>query len=164
VRLRTALPGLAVLAALAAPAAAAPTRVAYRVFGEPAVAGGLKACLAKALAGNGYEIVDKLPVAELVLFANRDVNGVNPNGVSIAIAHVSKAEPLFIASKLLPDGPDQTKDGALHDAAVRLLGEEGLLDYLNVAHIESSSPASIDEVCQSVAATFRQKVPANAGK
>src|SRR5579859_3968522 len=48
-----------------------------------------------------YELVESLPQAKLVIYANRDINSrTNPAGWSIAIARVSNAQAYYAASKL----------------------------------------------------------------
>jgi hypothetical protein len=114
-------------------------------------------------AQSGYIVRDKLPAAQLILYVNRDANdGINPNGYSIAIAHVSNADAYFLAKKLLIDKP--TDDQQLKDVLVTMLNDRGMLNHLHAAHIAGATDQEIDVLSRGVVATFLEKVPANASK
>lgn len=139
----------------------------FRVLGDDKpVVDGLSACLNATFKDKAdYEIVSKLPAAELILYVNRDANDrVNPKGVSIAVAHVSNTVALFVANKLLIDPRTKTDDPNPQGAAAALVRQEGNLDHLSVAHIDDPSPEETRQVCQSVAETVFAKNPAMAGK
>src|SRR5262245_51384774 len=55
-----------------------------------------------------YELTEKLPRAALFLYLNQDVNdGKNPNGWSIAIAHVNNQSIQFLAGSLINSTDDK---------------------------------------------------------
>ena len=158
-----ALAGLVLLAPVAATAAS--TRITYRVVGEPAVADKLRICLGKALtAASGYTFVAQTPQAKLLVLVGRDANDrINAKGVSVAITHLSNAASFFLAGKLLPEGPTQTKDASIRDMLVQMVKQDGFMDYLNIGHMDSASDVEIASLCGSIASTFLMKTPANAG-
>ena len=88
----------------------------------------------------------------------------NPSCFSspIAIAHVSNAETYFLASKLLVETP--TEDKRVKDVITAMLNEHGMLDHLNVAHMDAATDREIDLLCRSVVAAFVEKTPPNAGR
>jgi hypothetical protein len=117
-------------------------------------AGRLAAAFAKSFAVvPDYELVDSLPQAKLVLYANRDSNsGKNPQGWSIAIARVSNTQSYFAASKL--ENTQQTDALAVKPVITGMLNEEGFLKNLNVAHLDDLSDASVAALADAVTASF----------
>jgi hypothetical protein len=145
--------------------ASAPTRIAFRVVGEsPQLVEKFRADIDRLIrARPGYEVVDTAPVLKLLVMVNQDVNDrVNRQGVSIAITHVSNLEAYYIASKLIDSS--QSDAASVKDPLISMIRQEGELEYINVAHLDKGSDAQIELVCESIVATFFEKVPANAGK
>ena len=100
-----------------------------------------------------YELVDSLPQAKLVLYANRDSNSAkNPQGWSVAVARVSNVQSYFAASKL--ENTQQTDALAVKPVITGMVNEEGFLKNLNVAHLDDLSDASIAILADAVTASF----------
>ena len=152
--------GLVLLALLGAPCFAADkTRVSATISSDDSaaaqkIAAAVNAELAKAI---DVEIVDKLPQAKLILYANRDVNNKNPNGWSIAIAHVSNVETYYLASKLLQS--EQSDAAAAKPMLAQMVNEQGFLTHLSVAHLDELSDAAVAALARSVVPTFLAKIP-----
>ena len=140
--------------------AADPVRVSVSVSaGDKAVAeklaGAVNAELSKA---SGYVIVDKLPQATLVLYANKDVNSrKNPDGWSISIIHVSNVETYFLASKLLQS--EQSDVVAVKPMLNQMVNEQGFVTHVNVAHFDELTDANVATLAHLVVANFLAKIP-----
>jgi len=165
-RILSALLALGAMAAFPASAQTVhPTPIDYRVVGSnPEIVQKFNADIVKLIGKNsGYEIRRMAPDSKLFVYVNQDVNdGINNQGVSIAVAHVSNLEAFYIASKIIPS--KQSDSISVKNALVNLINEEGELHYLNVAHIDKPTDSEIGEVCKSIVSTFFQKTPANAGR
>ena len=121
-------------------------------------AGRLAAAFTRAFAkAPDYELVDTLPQAKLVLYANRDANNrKNPDGWSIAIARVSNVQSYFAASKL---ADTQQADALAVKAVISgMLTEDGFLKSLNVAHLDDLSDANVEALAQAVSAAFLKEM------
>jgi hypothetical protein len=156
---------LLMLALGAVPALAAePVRVAASVSANDKavaekLAGAVNAELSKA---TGYLVVDKLPQATLVLYANRDVNSLkNPDGWSISVIHVSNVDTYFLASKLLQS--QQSDAVAVQPMLNQMLSQPGFVTHVNVAHFDEMSDANLAAVAHRVVADFLAKIPKQAG-
>jgi len=156
--MRTILGGL--LAALlfclmagAGAGAAERPRFAFAVIcNDPALAQVLRAGIETRLKAASVDITDKLPNAKLWVYANRDTGDrKNPDGVSIAIAHVSNVQTALLAL------PYVKKDEAIPETLRAMLGEEGFLQHLNVAHMDTPNDAQVKEVLDKLVSTFLQK-------
>jgi hypothetical protein len=151
--------------AVSAPAEARkPTPVAYLVVcDEPQVRDKLSRRIGELLrAEPGYVVRDHVPGSQLIVYANRDVNDrVNPNGYSIAIAHVSNMEAFFLAKRLFVDKP--TDDERAKEVVAGMIREQGMLSHLNVAHMDEATDREIDLVSRTIVAGFLERTPANAG-
>lgn len=152
---------LLMLALGGAPALAAdPVRVSVSVSADDKVvgeklAGAVNAELSKA---TGYLVVDKLPQATLVLYANRDVNSrKNPDGWSISIIHVSNVDTYFLASKLLQS--QQSDALAVKPMLNQMVNEPGFVTHVNVAHFDEMSDANVAAMAHMVVANFLAKIP-----
>lgn len=155
---------LAVPAHSAPAGAHQPTPVAFMVVCDDAsVREKLTSRLGELLEGQvGYVIRKEFPSAQLIVYANRDANDrINPKGYSIAVAHVSNAEVVFLAKKLLVEKP--TEDESLKQVLTAMLKEHGMLDYLNVIHMDEATDVEIDALSRAVVAEFTAKTPPNVG-
>jgi len=102
------------------------------------------------------DISDKYPVGKLYLYVQRDVNDrKNPNGISVAIAHVSNLQTAALALGLIQ------KKEPVSDQLSAMLREEGFLKHLSVAHIDEASDEEIRILLDSVVKTFLGKYSAN---
>lgn len=151
---------LLVLVFGAAPSIAAdPVRVSISVSAADKsvaekLAGAVYAELSKA---GGYQVVDKLPQATLVLYANRDVNSrKNPDGWSIAIVHVSNVETYFLASKLLQS--EQSDAVAVKPMLNQMVNEQGFVTHVNVAHFDELTGANIAALAHLAVENFLTKI------
>jgi len=100
-----------------------------------------------------YELVESLPQAKLVIYANRDINSrTNPAGWSIAIARVSNAQAYYAASKLTDT--QQSDALAVKQVITGMLNEEGFLKNLNVAHLDELSDAAVETLADAVTSAF----------
>jgi hypothetical protein len=100
-----------------------------------------------------YELVDSLPQAKLVIYANRDTNSrTNPQGWSVAIARVSNAQTYYAASKLADT--QQSDALAVKQVIAGMLNEEGFLKNLNVAHLDELSDATVEILADAVTSAF----------
>ena len=100
-----------------------------------------------------YELVDTLPQAKLLLYANRDANSAkNPQGWSIAFARVSNVQSYFAASKL--EHTQQTDALAVKPIVTGMVNEEGFLKSLSVAHLDDLSDASIGALADAITQVF----------
>lgn len=117
-------------------------------------AGKLAAAFTKAFGKvSDYELVDSLPQAKLVIYANRDSNSAkNPNGWSVAIARVSNTQTYYAASKLADT--QQSDALAVKQVIAGMMQEEGFLKNLNVAHLDELSDATVEVLAEAVTAAF----------
>ncbi len=84
------------------------------------------------------DISDKYPVGKLYLYLQRDINDKkNPQGVSIAIAHVSNLQTASLALGFIQ------KREPLSEQLSAMLREEGFLKHISVAHIDEASDEEI---------------------
>jgi hypothetical protein len=157
--MRTFFGGLlaATLLWLAAGATAAERpRFAFAVIcNDPALAQVLRSGIEARLVAANADITDKLPTAKLFVYANRDSGDrKNPEGVSIAIAHVSNAQTAVLALSYVK------RNEGMPEMLRSMLGEEGFLQHLNVAHMDTPSDAQVNEVLDKLVAAFLQKYTA----
>lgn len=144
----------AVLFCLGAGASAAERpRFAFAVIcNDPALAKVLQSGIEARLTATGADISDKFPTAKLFVYANRDSGDrKNPDGVSIAIAHVSNVEAAMLALSYVKRGEE------MPEMLRRMLGDEGMLQHLNVAHMDTPNEAQVKEVLDKTVAAFLQK-------
>jgi len=100
-----------------------------------------------------YQLVDSLPQAKLVIYANRDVNSrKNPQGWSVAIARVSNVQTYYAASKLADT--QQADALAVKQIVTGMVNEEGFLKNLNVAHLDDLSDGAIETLAEVVTSAF----------
>ncbi|MYM42188.1 hypothetical protein [Duganella qianjiadongensis] len=98
------------------------------------------------------DISEKFPAGKLYLYLQRDVNDKkNPNGISVAIAHVSNVQTASLALGLI-----QKKEPVPAQLSA-MLREEGFLKHLSVAHIDEASDEEIETLLDSVLNTFLSK-------
>lgn len=118
----------------------------------------LAAAFAKAFKNApNYELVDSLPQAKLVIYANRDSNSsANPKGWSVAFAQVSNAQSYYAASKLTDT--QQTDALAVKQVVNGMVNELGFLKSLNVAHLDELTDATADALAQVVTASFLKEI------
>jgi hypothetical protein len=157
--MRTFLGGLlaAILFCLAAGAAAAERpRFAFTVIcDDPAHAQVQRSGIEARLTAANVDISDKFPVAKLLVYANRDSGDrKNPDGVSIAIAHVSNTATAVLGLSYVKRQED------MPEVLRSMLGEEGFLKHLNVAHMDTPSDAQVKEVLDKLVSTFLKKYAA----
>lgn len=147
---------LTVTAAANATAAERP-RFAFGVIcNDPALADVLRSGIEARLKAANVDIADKLPTAKLFVYANRDSGDrKNPDGVSIAIAHVSNVQTALLAL------PYVKRDEAMPEALRAMLGEEGFLQHLNVAHVDTPNDAQLKEILDKLVANFLKKYGAS---
>ncbi len=144
----------AILFGFAAGATAAERpRFAFAVIcNDAALAQVLRSGIETRLKAAGVDVTDKLPSAKLWVYANRDTGDrKNPDGVSIAIAHVSNVQTAMLAL------PYVKKDEAIPETLRTMLGEEGFLQHLNVAHMDTPDAVQVKEVLDKLVSTFLQK-------
>ncbi|MFC5550861.1 hypothetical protein [Massilia aerilata] len=147
----------AILFCLAATATAAERpRFGFAVIcDDPALAQVLRAGIEARFHAARVDIADKLPTAKLFVYANRDSGDrKNPEGVSIAIAHVSNMPTAVLALSYV-----KRQDGMPEEIRA-MLGEEGFLQHLNVAHMDTPSDTQVNEVLDKLVSTFLSKYPA----
>jgi len=154
--MRTILGGLlaAILFCVAAGASAAERpRFAFSVIcNDPALAQVLQKGIETRLAAAGFDISDKFPTAKLFVYANRDSGDrKNPDGVSIAIAHVSNVEAAVLGLSYVKRGEE------MPEILRGMLGEEGMLQHLNVAHMDTPDEAQVKEVLDKTVVAFLRK-------
>ena len=119
---------------------------------DPALAQVLRSGIEARLGAANVDITDKLPTAKLYVYANRDSGDrKNPDGVSIAIAHVSNVPAALLALSYV-----KRQDGMPEEMRA-MLGEEGFLRHLNVAHMDTPSEAQVNEVLDKLVSVFLQK-------
>ena len=140
-------------------------RMSLKVVGTAPIVDGLHTCLTSRLTqGGAYVLVDKLPVAELVVYANTDLNDdVNVKGVSVAIAYIDHVDALRLGKSLLI-GPNPTTDADAKAATIDLIRSGGILDRLNVAHMGTPSDRASQDLCGSIVDEFCTKFPASTAK
>lgn len=110
-----------------------------------------------------YELVDSLPQAKLVIYANRDSNSsTNPKGWSVAFAQVSNAQSYYAASKLT--GTQQTDALAVKQVISGMVNELGFLKSLNVAHLDELTDATADALAQAVTTAFLKEIAGGASR
>jgi hypothetical protein len=128
-------------------------RFAFAVIcNDPALAEVLRSGIEARLDAAKVDITDKLPTAKLFVYANRDTGDrKNPDGVSIAIAHVSNVPTALLAL------PYVKRDEVMPEALRAMLGEEGFLQHLNVAHVDTPNEAQLKEILDKLVATFLKK-------
>jgi hypothetical protein len=144
----------AILFCLAVGAGAAERpRFAFTVIcNDPALAQVLQSGIEARLAAAQVDITDKLPTAKLFVYANRDSGDrKNPDGVSIAIAHVSNMEAAVLALSYVKRGEE------MPEMLRRMLGEEGMLQHLNVAHMDTPNEAQVKEILDKTVESFLHK-------
>jgi hypothetical protein len=131
-------------------------RFAFTVICEDArLAQVLRAGIEARLDAANVDISEKFPVAKLFVYANRDAGDrKNPEGVSIAIAHVSNTPTALLALAYVK------RQEGMPEVLRSMLGEEGFLQHLNVAHMDTPSDAQVKEVLDKIVSTFLQKYPA----
>lgn len=102
------------------------------------------------------EISNNYPSGKLYLYLQRDINDrKNPQGVSVAIAHVSNMQTASLALEAV------RKKEAVTAPLAAMLREEGFLQHLSVAHIDEASDDEIAGLLDSVVKTFISKYQAN---
>jgi len=100
-----------------------------------------------------YELVDKLPQAKLMLYANKDVNSrKNPEGWSIAIAWTSNVQTYFLASKL--NDSQQADAVAVKPIVTGMVNENGFIKNLTVAHVDDLSDTNVQALGELITAQF----------
>lgn len=136
--------------------AAEPPAFGYAVIcDEPALAQRLRTGIEERFVKLHVVLRDRLPSAKLFVYASRDVHDTrNTDGVSVAIAHVSNALPANLAL-----GYIQRKE-AMPPLLQAMLGGEGMLMHLNVAHMTTPSDQEVGELLDTVVTTFVQKFTA----
>ncbi|MEW6598214.1 MAG: hypothetical protein AB1429_12045 [Pseudomonadota bacterium] len=162
--------GMSLLAsfAMAAPApteAHKPTPIAYMVVCEdPALGDKISGRIGALIkAEPGYVVRDKFPLEKLILFVSRDKDDrVNPNGYSIAIAHVSNVKAAFLGQALLVEKP--TGDERVRQTLTSMLLDQGMLEHINVAHMDQTTDGGIDDLTRGVVRVFLDKTPPNLGR
>ncbi len=148
---------------LPASAATAPLRINVKIVGSaPIIVEGLRTCLGnKIIEHGGYTLVDKLPIAEVLVFANTDVeDDVNKEGVSLAMAYVDHVDAVRLAKSLVI-GQHPTTDADVRAAMRDLLASGGSVDRLNVAHVGRPSESAIQDLCVSIAKEFATVFPSS---
>jgi uncharacterized protein (DUF111 family) len=143
---------LSVTATANATAAERP-RFAFAVIcNDPALAEVLRAGIEARLNAARVDIADKFPTAKLFVYANRDADDrKNPDGVSFAIAHVSNVQTALLAL------PYVKRDEAMPETLRAMLAEEGFLQHLNVAHVDTPNDAQLKEILDKLVANFLKK-------
>jgi hypothetical protein len=119
---------------------------------DPALAQVLRSGIEARLGAANVDITDKLPTAKLYVYANRDSGDrKNPEGVSIAIAHVSNVPSAVLALSYIK------RQEGMPEEVRAMLGEEGFLRHLNVAHMDTPNAAQVNEVLDKLVSAFLQK-------
>lgn len=154
--MRTFLGGLlaAILFCLATGAAAAERpRFAFTVIcNDAALAQVLRSGIETRLGAANVDITDKFPTAKLFVYANRDSGDrKNPDGVSIAIAHVSNVPTAMLALSYVK------REEGMPEMLRSMLGEEGFIQHLNVAHMDTPDDAQVKEILDKLVSNFLQK-------
>lgn len=133
--------------------AAEPPALGYAVIcDDPVLAQRLRTGIEERFASMHVVLRDRLPSAKLFVYASRDIhdNG-NTDGVSVAIAHVSNALPANLALDYLK------RNETMPPLLQAMLGQEGMLMHLNVAHMTTPSDREVNEMLDQVVTTFVQK-------
>ena len=159
--LRPVLAALLLLAAGIATAADKP-RYSFTVLCEdPALAKQLKTGIEERFTKAGYKNTDDAPNAKLFLFATKDDNSTkNPDGITVAIAHITNLPTLRLASDKL-----EAKE-ELPPVLIAMLGEQGFIHFLSAMHLDDASPKQVNLLLDSAVAAFFQRnaTKADAGK
>lgn len=139
--------------ATAAASAAEPPALGYTVVcDDPVLAQRLRSGVEARFTKLHIALRERLPAAKLFIYASRDVNDTrNKEGVSVAIAHVSNLEAANLALTYIK------RNEALPALLQSMLGEEGMLTHLNVAHMTTPSDTELNELLDMVVATFVKK-------
>ena len=104
-----------------------------------------------------YELSSKLPRAMLYVYVNQDVNDAqNPNGWSIAIAHINNQTIQYVVGSLLSRDDEAIK--RLQPLLIGMVNDPGQLTHLNVAHIDRMSDENVRILVESVVASFFEKI------
>ncbi|WP_036173291.1 hypothetical protein [Massilia sp. 9096] len=141
------------LAVHAATAAESPV-FAYTVFcdDDPVLAQRLRSGIEERFARLHVQLRSQFPYARLIIYANRDTDDdKNPAGVSVAIAHTSNLEAAKLALAYVH------RKEAPPPLLQSMLGEEGMLLHLRVAHLSSPSDKLVDGLLDEVVGSFVQK-------
>ena len=149
---------LVLLALLASPSFAAdPVRIAVAVgCDDKAMAQKLAAAINGELAKtSGFQIVDKMPQAKLLIFAKKDEKG---DGWSIAITHMNNVETYFLGSKLMQS--QQSDAVAVKPVLSQMLDRDGFLTRLDVVHFDGMGDGDMAVLARSVVTDFLSKIPA----
>jgi hypothetical protein len=100
------------------------------------------------------EISDKFPQGKLFLYVSHDINdNKNPSGISVAVAHVSNIQTAALALESVK------RQEALPDLLTSMLKEQGFLQHLSVAHLDTGSDSQIDLLLNSAVDTFLENYP-----
>jgi len=148
---------------LALPAGASEPKiqVSYQVVCEdPQLEKQFSAAIKKRLGLAGMEITERLPKAKFLIYVSQDVNdSVNPNGYSIAVAHLTNYATYFVASKLIESKSAEAE--AVRQALMDMLREEGFMTHINVAHIDKMNEKNIVLVANALVDKFVEKTRKN---
>jgi hypothetical protein len=135
--------------------AAEPQRLSFAVIcDDPQLAAKIEDGIRSRFADAKKETSNAFPAGKLFLYLQRDLNDrKNPEGVSVAIAHVSNVQTAAYAL-----GSIQRKE-PVSDQLGAMLREEGFLKHLSVAHLDEPSDEEIRMLLDSVVNTFFSKYP-----
>ena len=140
------------LAANIAEAAEAPTLAYTVVCDDPILAQRLRSGVEERFAKLHIALRERLPAGKLFIYASRDINDTrNKEGVSVAIAHVSNLEAANLALGYVQ------RHETMPPLLQSMLGEEGMLMHLNVAHMTAPSDAEVNQLLDTVVSTFVKK-------
>ena len=102
----------------------------------------------------GY-VSSKSASKQLVIYVNRDFNDdINPNGISLSIAHVD-AYHVPIILKVLEN--KEIKDKKSAELLVTLIKEHGFLKHLSSIHLSKGNDNQVSIASKSVVKTFISK-------
>ena len=135
-----------------------PVKISYRVVcANENASKQISSAIAEGLGRFNFEITEDFPVAKLFIYAQQDINDkANPEGWSLAIAHVSNYSTYRVAAKLLGSkNPEVTE---VKSTLVNMLNEEGFMTYLNVAHVDELSEPNVTIVVNIIVDNFTKRI------
>lgn len=87
--------------------------------------------------------------ATLILMVNQNVNSnINPGSVSIAVVHASLHFPFALAHEMLTQGGD------IPETLMQILVSHGIVEHVNVAHIDQATSESAGRVVDELTEQF----------
>ena len=132
-------------------------KVSYQVVcADPRLEKQFSTAIKRRILATGLNMTDRLPKAKLLIYINQDINdSINPDGYSIAVAHLTNYATYFLASKLIEGKSAEAE--AVRPAIMSMLREEGFMTHINVAHIDKMNEKNIALVANALVDEFAAK-------